>query len=99
VVDGTDQPAYGGTLLSVSAEAPDTRIVERKKDGRLLIRATWKKQTLAGCVTLWRRQQRARAWPTISHQKNLSEPRRQGARDRIEQRRVPELRLAGRGSC
>jgi hypothetical protein len=42
VVDGTDQPGYGGTLLSVSAEAPDTWIVERKKDGRLLIKATWK---------------------------------------------------------
>jgi hypothetical protein len=42
VVDGTDQPGYGGTLLSVSAAAPDTWIVERKKDGRLLIKATWK---------------------------------------------------------
>ena len=42
VVDGTDQPGYGGTLLSVSAEALDTWIVERKKDGRLLIKATWK---------------------------------------------------------
>ncbi len=42
VVDGTDQPGYGGTLLSVSAEASDTWIVERKKDGRLVIKATWK---------------------------------------------------------
>ena len=43
VVDGSDQPGgYGGTLLSVKAEAPDTWIVERKKDGRLLLRATWK---------------------------------------------------------
>ncbi len=44
VVDGTDQPGgYGGTLLSVKAEAPDTWIVERKKkDGRLLLKATWK---------------------------------------------------------
>jgi hypothetical protein len=44
VVDGTDQPGgYGGTLLSVKAEAPDTWIVERKKkDGGLLIKATWK---------------------------------------------------------
>jgi hypothetical protein len=43
VVDGTDQPGgYGGTLLSVKSEAPDTWIVARKKDGRLLIRATWK---------------------------------------------------------
>ncbi len=42
VVDGTDQPGLGGTLLSVKAEAPDTWIVERKKDGRLLLKATWK---------------------------------------------------------
>jgi len=43
VVDGRDQPGgYGGTLLSVKPEAPDTWIVERKKDGRLLLRATWK---------------------------------------------------------
>ncbi|MGE5323194.1 MAG: hypothetical protein ACM3SW_10045 [Actinomycetota bacterium] len=43
VVDGSDQPGgYGGTLLSVKAEAPDTWIVQRKKDGRLLLKATWK---------------------------------------------------------
>jgi hypothetical protein len=43
IVDGTDQPGhYGGTTLSVKAEGPDTWIVERKKDGRLLLRATWK---------------------------------------------------------
>jgi hypothetical protein len=44
VVDGSDQPGgYGGTLLSVKAEAPDTWIVERKKkDGGLLLKATWK---------------------------------------------------------
>ena len=43
VVNGNDQPGgYGGTMLSVKAEAPDTWIVERKKDGRLLLRATWK---------------------------------------------------------
>lgn len=42
VADGTDQPAYGGTLLSVKSGAPDTWIVERKKDGHLLLRATWK---------------------------------------------------------
>lgn len=42
VVDESDQPAYGGTLLSVKAEAPDTWIVERKKDNRLLLKATWK---------------------------------------------------------
>lgn len=42
-VDGSGQTGgYGGTLLSVKPEAPDTWIVERKKDGRLLLRATWK---------------------------------------------------------
>src|SRR3954447_4216525 len=41
-VDGTDQPGYGGTSLSIKAEAPDTWIVERKKDGRSLLKATWK---------------------------------------------------------
>lgn len=43
VADGTDQPGgYRGTTLSVKADGPDTWIVERKKDGRMLIRATWK---------------------------------------------------------
>jgi hypothetical protein len=43
VADGTDQPGgYGGTMLSVKPDAPDTWIVERKKNGRLLLRATWK---------------------------------------------------------
>jgi hypothetical protein len=43
VVDGTDQPgAYGGTTLSVKADGPESWIVERKKDGRLLLRAAWK---------------------------------------------------------
>jgi hypothetical protein len=43
VADGTDQPGrYGGTTLSVKADGPDTWIVERKKDGRLLLRGTWK---------------------------------------------------------
>jgi hypothetical protein len=42
VADGTDQPGLEGTLLSVKQEAPDTWIVERKKDGRLMLRATWK---------------------------------------------------------
>jgi hypothetical protein len=41
VVDGTYQPGRGGTTLSVKADGPDW-IVERKKDGRLLLRATWK---------------------------------------------------------
>jgi len=42
VADGSDQPGLGGTLLSVKAETPDTWIVERKKDNRLLLKATWK---------------------------------------------------------
>jgi hypothetical protein len=41
VVDGTDQPGLGGTLLSVRAEAPDTWIVKRKQGSRLLLNATW----------------------------------------------------------
>lgn len=42
VADGTDQPGMQGTTLSVKAEAPDTWIVVRKKDGKLMLRATWK---------------------------------------------------------
>jgi hypothetical protein len=43
VVDGTDQPGgYGGTTLSVKPDAADTWIVERKKGGQSLIKATWK---------------------------------------------------------
>jgi hypothetical protein len=42
VADGTDQPGREGSLLSAKQEAPDTWIVERKKDGRLMLRATWK---------------------------------------------------------
>jgi hypothetical protein len=35
-VDGTDQQAVQGTMLSVTAEAPDSWKVVRKKDGRML---------------------------------------------------------------
>jgi hypothetical protein len=42
VVDGSDQPGLGGTLVSVKAEAPDTWIVKRKNGSRLLLNATWK---------------------------------------------------------
>jgi|HubBroStandDraft_1064217.scaffolds.fasta_scaffold00001_93 hypothetical protein len=42
VADGTDQPGTEGTMLSVKADGPDTWIVERKKDGKLLLRGTWK---------------------------------------------------------
>lgn len=42
VADGTDHPGFGGTTLSVKADEPDTWIVERKKNGKLLLRGTWK---------------------------------------------------------
>jgi len=42
VVDGTDQPGAYGTVLSVAVEGPDTWRVVRKKDGRMVITATWK---------------------------------------------------------
>jgi hypothetical protein len=42
VVDGTDQPGFGGTTLSVTSEAPDSWKVVRKKDGRVLLTAFWK---------------------------------------------------------
>jgi len=40
--DGTDQPGGYGTTLSASVEAPDSWKIVRKKDGRLLLSATWK---------------------------------------------------------
>ena len=42
MVDGTDQPGNFGSTLSVTVEGPDTWKVIRKKDGRMLITATWK---------------------------------------------------------
>jgi hypothetical protein len=42
VVDGTDQPGLFGTTLSVTAEAPDTWKVVRKKDGRTMLTGIWK---------------------------------------------------------
>jgi hypothetical protein len=42
VVDGTDQPATFGTTMAVTAEAPDTWRVVRKKDGRIQIVGIWK---------------------------------------------------------
>ena len=53
VVDGSDQPGQGGTLLSVKAEAPDTWIVERKQGGRSLLKATWK-LSKEGFCTSWK---------------------------------------------
>ncbi|HEY1631282.1 MAG TPA: hypothetical protein VGF56_08195 [Rhizomicrobium sp.] len=55
-VDGSYQRGYGGTLLSVKAAAPDTWIVERKKDGRLQLRATWKLSKDGGTLTDYFRQ-------------------------------------------
>jgi hypothetical protein len=42
VVDGTDQPGMFGTTLAVTAEAPDTWKVVRKKDGRTIVTGLWK---------------------------------------------------------
>ena len=41
-VDGTDQQAVQGTMLSVTAAGPDSWKVVRKKDGRVLLAAIWK---------------------------------------------------------
>ncbi len=41
-VDGTDQQAVQGTMLSVTVEGPDSWKVVRKKDGRVLLTAVWK---------------------------------------------------------
>jgi hypothetical protein len=42
VLDGTDQPGGYGTTLSVTIEGPDSWKVVRKKEGRMLLTATWK---------------------------------------------------------
>jgi hypothetical protein len=41
-VDGTEQQALQGTMLSVAVEGADTWKVVRKKDGHMLLTATWK---------------------------------------------------------
>ena len=41
VLDGTDQPGGFGTTLSVAVETSDTWKVIRKRDGRMLVSATW----------------------------------------------------------
>jgi hypothetical protein len=56
VADGTDQPGIRGTTLSVKADGPDTWIVERKKDGRLLLRGTWKLSKDGGTLTDYYRE-------------------------------------------
>jgi hypothetical protein len=55
-VDGSDQPGLGGTLLSVKAEAPDTWIVKRKKDSRVLLNATWKLSSDGSTLTDYYRE-------------------------------------------
>lgn len=40
VVNGTDQPGFDGSTLSVGPEGPNWKVI-RKKGGRTLIRATW----------------------------------------------------------
>lgn len=40
--DGTDQPGYAGTALSVTIGGPGSWKVVRKQDGRILLTAYWK---------------------------------------------------------
>src|ERR1051325_7183078 len=40
--DGTDQPGVYGSMLSVTIEQPDSWKIVRKKEGRVLLTATWK---------------------------------------------------------
>lgn len=40
--DGTDQPGFAGTTLSVAIEGPDSWKVVRKQEGRILLTAHWK---------------------------------------------------------
>jgi hypothetical protein len=56
MADGTDQPGLDRTLLSAKQEAQDTWIIERKKDGRLTIRATWKLSGDGGTLTDYYRE-------------------------------------------
>lgn len=56
--DGTDQPGFSGTMLSVTVEKPDTWKIVRKKEGRLLLTATWNLskdgKTLSDAFTAYR---------------------------------------------
>ena len=42
VADGTDQPAFRGTTLSIAVEGPQTWKVARKMQGRTLLTGIWK---------------------------------------------------------
>ena len=50
-VDGTDQQTVRGTVLSVTAEGPDSWKVMRKKDGRVLLTAIWNLSPDANTLT------------------------------------------------
>lgn len=41
VADGSDQPAVGGSTLSITTKGPNNWTVVRKKDGRVLLIANW----------------------------------------------------------
>ena len=56
IADGTFQSGHEGTLLSAKQEAPDAWIVERKKDGRLMLRATWKLSSDGNMLTDYYRE-------------------------------------------
>jgi hypothetical protein len=56
VVDGSDQPGVGGSLLSVNAQGPDTWIVTRKNAGKVVINATWKLSSDGSTLTDYFRQ-------------------------------------------
>ena len=42
VADGADQPGVYGSLVSITIEEPDTWKIVRKKEGHVLLSATWK---------------------------------------------------------
>jgi len=56
--DGTDQPGFSGSMLSVTVEDPNTWKIVRKKEGRMLLTATWKLsndgKTLTDAFTAYR---------------------------------------------
>ena len=66
VADGTDQPGHEGTLLSAKQETPDTWIVQRKKDGHLLLRATWKLSADGSTLTDYYREFESSDGSTLS---------------------------------
>jgi hypothetical protein len=59
VVDGSGQPALGGTTFSVKPEASDTWIVTRKNGSRLMLTATWKLSSDGARLTDYYREHEA----------------------------------------